>query len=158
MTKQNNSMGYQLPYKTLDIMDIRDIRIYTLICIYEIMVIPSIVFGYVGFDCMFINLTIQVIAQFAILSYKVKAALNNSENYHDGMKKLILRHYRLIRLTEGLEDNFNFLIMQQLISTTTLLSFSEKQNGHGSSFQEDSDFKIFEVSLMKKLSQSLDTR
>ncbi|KAF7378721.1 hypothetical protein HZH66_015508 [Vespula vulgaris] len=115
--KENNSMGYQLPYRTLD-MDIRDIRIYALICVYQITYIASILFGYVGFDCMFVNLSIQVIAQFAILSYKVKTELNYSKNYHEGMKKLVLRHYRLIRLTEELEDNFNIPIMQQLLGTT----------------------------------------
>ncbi|KAL2734682.1 odorant receptor 4-like isoform X1 [Vespula maculifrons] len=117
IVKENNSMGYQLPYRTLDV-DIRDIRIYALICVYQITYIASILFGYVGFDCMFVNLSIQVIAQFAILSYKVKTELNYSKNYHEGMKKLVLRHYRLIRLTEELEDNFNIPIMQQLLGTT----------------------------------------
>ncbi|KAF7379300.1 hypothetical protein HZH68_017145 [Vespula germanica] len=96
IAKENNSMGYQLPYKTLE-MDIKDVRIYALICTCQIMYIPSILFGYVGFDCMFVNLSIQVIAQFAILSCKVKTELNYSKNYHEGMKKLVLRHYRLIR-------------------------------------------------------------
>ncbi|XP_043685241.1 odorant receptor 13a-like [Vespula pensylvanica] len=122
--KQNNSMGYQLPYRTLEIMDIKDTRIYALICAYQTIVIPSVLFGYVAFDCMFVNLSVQVIAQFAILSYKVKTVLNNSENYRLGMKELVLRHYRLIRLTEKLEDNFNFVIMQQLLGTTIHLCIS----------------------------------
>ncbi|KAF7378673.1 hypothetical protein HZH66_015460 [Vespula vulgaris] len=122
--KQNNSMGYQLPYRTLEIMDLKDTRIYALICAYQIIVIPSVLFGYVAFDCMFVNLSVQVIAQFAILSYKVKTVLNNSENYRLGMKELVLRHYRLIRLTEKLEDNFNFVIMQQLLGTTIHLCIS----------------------------------
>ncbi|XP_047370158.1 uncharacterized protein LOC124957290 isoform X3 [Vespa velutina] len=85
--KQNNSMGYELPYKTIDIVDLSDGRIY-------------------------------VIAQFAILSYKVKTLLNNSKNYHEGMKNIVLRHYRLIRLSEKLEDIFNFPIMQLLLGST----------------------------------------
>ncbi|KAL2734684.1 odorant receptor 45b-like [Vespula maculifrons] len=122
-TKENNSMGYQFPYRTLDV-DIKDVRIYALICTCQIMYIPSILFGYVGFDCMFVNLSIQVIAQFAILSCKVKTELNYSKNYHEGMKKLVLRHYRLIRLTEELENNFNFPIMQQLMGSTMHICFS----------------------------------
>ncbi|XP_047370159.1 odorant receptor 22c-like isoform X4 [Vespa velutina] len=59
-----------------------------------------------------------VIAQFAILSYKVKTLLNNSKNYHEGMKNIVLRHYRLIRLSEKLEDIFNFPIMQLLLGST----------------------------------------
>ncbi|KAL2734711.1 odorant receptor 4-like [Vespula maculifrons] len=130
--KENNSMGYKLPYRTLEIMDLRDSRIYALICAYQIIFVPCIVLGYVGFDCMFVNLSIQVIAQFAILSYKVKTVLNSSENYHEGMKELVLRHYRLIRclliqsyiLTERLEHNFNFPIMQQLLGTTIHICIS----------------------------------
>lgn len=90
-------MGYQLPYKTLEIIDLRDSKIYALICVYQIVIVPSIVFGYVGIDCMFVNLSVLIIAQFAILSDKVKEALNNSENYHEGIKKVVLRHYHLIR-------------------------------------------------------------
>nr|XP_050868543.1 uncharacterized protein LOC127072286 [Vespula vulgaris] len=122
--KQNNSMGYQLPYRTLEIVDLSDMKIYALICAYQIIFVPCIVLGYVGFDCMFVNLSIQVIAQFAILSYKVKAVLNSSENYNEGMKELILRHYRLIRLTEELENNFNFPIMQQLMGSSMHICIS----------------------------------
>ncbi|KAF7379286.1 hypothetical protein HZH68_017131 [Vespula germanica] len=124
IAKQNNSMGYQLPYKTLEIIDLRDSKIYALICVYQIVIVPSIVFGYVGIDCMFVNLSVLIIAQFAILSDKVKEALNNSENYHEGIKKLVLRHYHLIRLAERLEDNFNIVIMQQLLGTTIHLCIS----------------------------------
>nr|XP_050868541.1 odorant receptor 9a-like [Vespula vulgaris] len=118
IAKQNNSMGYKLPYRTLEIMELKDYRIYALFCAYQLMFIPSIVLGYVGFDCMFVNLSIQVITQFGILSYKVKRILTRSKNYHEGMKELILRHYRLIRLTEELESNFNYPIMQQLMGST----------------------------------------
>ncbi|KAL2734709.1 odorant receptor 4-like [Vespula maculifrons] len=116
--KENDSMGYQLPYRTLHIADLSDTRIYALICAYQTIIIPSVLFGYVGFDCMFVNLSVQVIAQFAVLSYKVKALLNNSENYYEGMKEIVRRHYQLIRLTEALENNFNYLILQQLLGTT----------------------------------------
>ncbi|KAF7379303.1 hypothetical protein HZH68_017148 [Vespula germanica] len=98
--KENNSLGYQLPYKTIEIVDLKDYRIYALFCAYQLMFIPSIVLGYVGFDYMFVNLSIQVIAQFAILSCKVKTILNNSKNCHEGMKELVLRHYRLIRFSK----------------------------------------------------------
>ncbi|XP_047370068.1 odorant receptor 4-like isoform X1 [Vespa velutina] len=124
IAKQNNSMGNQLPYKVLVIIDLNDNRIYALVCAYQTMIIPSIIFGYVGFDCMFVNLSTQIVAQFAILSHKMNDILNNSENYHEGIKKLVLRHYRLIRLAERLEDNFNIVIMQQLLGTTIHLCIS----------------------------------
>nr|KAF7387720.1 hypothetical protein H0235_018442 [Vespula pensylvanica] len=123
-TDQNSSIGYKLPYKTLEIMDLKDSRTYALICAYQILFVPCVVLGYVGFDYMFVNLSIQVIAQFAILSYKVKIILDNSKNCHDGMKELVLRHYRLIRLTEELENNFNIPIMQQLMGSTMHICIS----------------------------------
>ncbi|XP_035742396.1 uncharacterized protein LOC118450634 [Vespa mandarinia] len=123
-SEQNNSMGYQLPYSTLQVIHLKDSRIYALICVYQMIYIPCIVLGYVGFDCMFVNLSVQVIAQFSILSYKVKTLLNDSKNYHEGMKRLVLRHYRLIRWAEILEDNFNFPIMQQLLGTTIHICIS----------------------------------
>ncbi|XP_047370078.1 uncharacterized protein LOC124957264 isoform X2 [Vespa velutina] len=97
IAKQNNSMGYKLPYRTLEIMDLKDSRIYALICAYQLILVPAIILGYVGFDCMFVNLSIQ---------------------------KLVLRHYRLIRLTERLENNFNLPIMQQLFGTTIHICLS----------------------------------
>ncbi|KAL2734696.1 odorant receptor 4-like isoform X1 [Vespula maculifrons] len=124
IAKENNSLGYQLPYKTIEVVDLKDYRVYALFCAYQLMFIPSIVLGYVGFDYMFVNLSIQVIAQFAILSCKVKTILNNSKNCHEGMKELVLRHYRLIRLTEELENNFNFPIMQQLMGSTMHICIS----------------------------------
>ncbi|XP_047370213.1 odorant receptor 13a-like [Vespa velutina] len=124
LAKQNNSLSYKLPYRTLEIMDLKDSRTYALMCAYQVIFVPCIVLGYVGFDCMFVNLSIQVIAQFSILSCKVKSILNNSKNYHEGMKNIVLRHYRLIRLTERLEDNFNLPIMQQILGTTVHICIS----------------------------------
>ncbi|XP_035742391.1 uncharacterized protein LOC118450630 [Vespa mandarinia] len=121
---QNNSMSYKLPYRTLEIMDLKDSRIYAMMCAYQLIFVPCIVLGYVGFDCMFVNLSIQVIAQFSILSCKVKSILNNSKNHHEGMRNIVLRHYRLIRLTERLEDNFNLPIMQQILGTTVHICIS----------------------------------
>ncbi|KAI4475199.1 hypothetical protein M0804_014456 [Polistes exclamans] len=124
IAKKNSSLGYQLPYKTLVFVNLNNSWIYALLCTYQIIIIPSIIFGYVGFDCMFVNLSIQIIAQFAILSLNVKEVLNVTENCHKGMKKLIVRHYQLIRLAEKLEDNFNIAIMQQLLGTTIHLCIS----------------------------------
>nr|XP_050868580.1 odorant receptor 13a-like isoform X2 [Vespula vulgaris] len=124
IARYNVTMGYELPYRTLEYIDITDGWIYALFCAYQIIFIPCVVLGYVGFDCMFVNLSIQVIAQYAILSYKVETVLNNCENFHKGMKELVLRHYRLIRLTEELENTFNFSIMQQLMGTTMHICIS----------------------------------
>ncbi|KAI4473339.1 hypothetical protein M0802_016175 [Mischocyttarus mexicanus] len=124
IARENSSIGYQLPYKTLVLVNLNNSKTYALICTYQFMIIPSIIFGYVGFDCMFVNLSIQIIAQFAILSLKVNKVLNISENFHEGIKTLVLRHYQLLRFAEQLEVNFNMAIMQQLLGTTIHLCIS----------------------------------
>ncbi|KAI4475991.1 hypothetical protein M0804_013949 [Polistes exclamans] len=114
----NLSLSYKLPYKTRAIIDIDDTRIYFCICLYQMLIIPTVVLGYVGFDCLFTNLAFNIIAQFGVLSYKIKEILDDYNSFRFNIKKLVFLHYRLIRQAECLEDNFHFVIMQQLMGTT----------------------------------------
>ncbi|XP_043685244.1 odorant receptor 82a-like isoform X1 [Vespula pensylvanica] len=120
----NSSTGYKLPYKTRNIVDISDIRVYICLCLYQTLVVPVITLGYVGFDCLFTNLAFHITAQFGILSYTIKEILDDPNDFQCNMKKLVLRHYKLIRQAETLEDNFNVLILQQLMGSTFQLCIS----------------------------------
>ncbi|XP_046837406.1 uncharacterized protein LOC124432469 [Vespa crabro] len=124
MVISNSSLSYKLPYKTRTIGDIRDIRIYIFLCIYQMLVVPSIVLGFVGFDCLFANLAFHIAAQFGILSSMLKEILDDSNAFQHNIKELLLRHYVLIRQAKTLEDNFNVIILQQLVSTTFQLCSS----------------------------------
>ncbi|XP_046837410.1 uncharacterized protein LOC124432472 [Vespa crabro] len=120
----NSSSSYKLPYKTRTIIDVGDIRVYICLCLYQTLVVPIITLGYVGFDCLFTNLAFHITAQFGILSCSIKEILDDSNGFQCNMKKLVLRHYKLIRQAETLEDNFNVLILQQLMGSTFQLCIS----------------------------------
>ncbi|XP_035733502.1 odorant receptor 94a-like [Vespa mandarinia] len=124
MVRNNSSLSYNLPYKTRAIVDIRDIRVYIFLCIYQMLVVPSIILGFVGFDCLFANLAFHITAQFGILSSMLKEILDDSNTFQYNIKELLLRHYVLIRQAKTLEDNFNIIILQQLMGTTFQLCSS----------------------------------
>ncbi|KAI4486992.1 hypothetical protein M0802_012132 [Mischocyttarus mexicanus] len=121
---KNSSSSYKLPYKTHPIIKIDDTRIYFCICLYQLLVVPVITFGYVGFDCLFINLAFHITAQFGILGCRVKETLNSCNNFRKNIKRLVFRHYKLIRQAKTLENCFNIVILQQLTGCTFQLCIS----------------------------------
>ncbi|XP_035733494.1 uncharacterized protein LOC118446665 [Vespa mandarinia] len=124
MVIPNSSLTYKPPYKTETIVDIYDIKIYACFCIYQLFLLPAIILGYVGFDCLFANLAFHVTAQFGILCSMLKEILDDSDDFQRNMKELVLRHYKLIRQAKTLEDNFNTIILQQLMGTAFQLCAS----------------------------------
>nr|KAF7398330.1 hypothetical protein H0235_016338 [Vespula pensylvanica] len=113
----NSSYGYRLPYRVWLLIEPTNVVTYVCLCFYQFLIIPSIVFGYVGTDCLFVSLVIHVSGLFSALSYKVKYVLNDTCDREKRLKQLIIRHVRLIRLSESLETDFNFIILLQLIAT-----------------------------------------
>ncbi|XP_047370220.1 odorant receptor 22a-like isoform X2 [Vespa velutina] len=65
--------------------------------------------------------------QLAILKCRVKDVLNDIDGSREGIHKMILRHHRLIRLADILEDSFNIVIGQQLLGTTFQICISSYQ-------------------------------
>ncbi|XP_035733491.1 odorant receptor 63a-like [Vespa mandarinia] len=118
----NSSYGYVLPYKSRPLIEPTNLTIYICLCLYQFLIVLTIIFGYIGSDCLFINLVLHVSGVFSALSCKVKHVLNNPENRKRRIKKLILRHIRLVRLADSLESNFNVLILQELMGITLHLS------------------------------------
>ncbi|KAK2574927.1 hypothetical protein KPH14_002617 [Odynerus spinipes] len=151
----NSSVGYQLPYKTRAVIDMTDLRFVVPLCLYEAMFVVTISFGYVGFDCLFTNLTMHLTSQFAILTYNVKNALNDPKGCRKGMKKLVVQHRRLIRLAEQLEDNFNIIILQQLLGTTVHLCITGYHTMVGSTKAEV--MKVIAFSSYAVISMSMAT-
>ncbi|XP_043682430.1 uncharacterized protein LOC122635833 [Vespula pensylvanica] len=92
----NSSFGYQLPYKTRPLVEINDATTYGLHCLYQVIVLPLITFGSVGYDSFFITLSLHVIAQLSVLKYRVRLALEDPNGCRCGIKKLINKHYQLI--------------------------------------------------------------
>ncbi|XP_047370016.1 odorant receptor 4-like [Vespa velutina] len=122
MVVANSSYGYVLPYKSRPLIEPTNLTIYICLCLYQFLIVLIIIFGYVGTDCLFISLVLHVSGVFSALSCKVKHVLDNPENRKHRIKKLILRHIRLVRLADSLENYFNILILQQLLGSTIHLS------------------------------------
>ncbi|XP_043685248.1 odorant receptor 82a-like [Vespula pensylvanica] len=120
----NSSLGYKPPYKTDTFVDIHDIRIYICLCIYQVFLVPTIILGYVGFDCLFANLAFHITAQFGVLSCMLREILDDSNGFRCNIKELVLRHYKLIRQAKILEDKYNVIIFQQLMGSTFQLCAS----------------------------------
>ncbi|XP_046828558.1 uncharacterized protein LOC124428491 isoform X2 [Vespa crabro] len=121
---RNSSLEYELPYKTRTMVKLDDITTYTLYSIYQWLIVITMISGYVGSDCLFASLALHITGQFAILRCKVVEAFEDTDGYNRGMKKLVIKHHRLIRLAETLEDGFNIMIFQQLLGTTLNLCVS----------------------------------
>ncbi|XP_047370029.1 odorant receptor 22c-like [Vespa velutina] len=100
------------------------------------LIVPIVVIGYVGFDCLFTHLAIHITAQFGILSCKIREILDDCNSFRLNIKTLVFRHNKLIRQAECLEDNFNIMILQQLTGTTFHLCISGYNTLAGSVNQE----------------------
>ncbi|XP_047370015.1 odorant receptor 4-like [Vespa velutina] len=122
MVVANSSYGYILPFRSRPLFEPTNLTIYVFLCLYQFLIVLTVIFGYVGTDCLLISLVLHVSGVFSALSCKVKYVLDNPENRKRRIKKLILRHIRLVRLANSLESEFNILILQQLLGTTIHLS------------------------------------
>lgn len=77
-------------------VELDGITTYALYCIYQWLIVVIVISGYVGTDCFFASLALHVTGQFAILRCKVEEAFEDSNGYKRGMKKLVMKHHRLI--------------------------------------------------------------
>ncbi|XP_046837419.1 odorant receptor 10a-like [Vespa crabro] len=118
----NSSYGYVLPYKAPKKFRPTNLTIYILLCLYQFIIVLSIIFIYSATDCLFISFGLHVSGVFSALSCKVKQVLNNPENRKRRIRELILRHIHLVWLAESLENQFNLLILQQLVGSTIHLA------------------------------------
>ncbi|XP_047361386.1 odorant receptor 13a-like isoform X1 [Vespa velutina] len=113
----NSSYGYRLPYRVWLLIEPTNVVTYVCLCFYQFLIIPTIVFGYIGTDCLFVSLVLHVSGLFSALSCEVKYVLNDTCDREKHLKQLIIKHVRLIRLSESLEEDFNLIILLQLIGT-----------------------------------------
>ncbi|XP_043685247.1 odorant receptor 13a-like isoform X2 [Vespula pensylvanica] len=114
----NSSLEYKLPYKIKPLLKPYDAKSYAFGCIYEFLRITMVISGYTGTDCLLASTGFHLTGQLAVLKYRVKDVLNDTDGCRQGIRKMILRHHRLIRLADTLEDSFNIVICQQLLGTT----------------------------------------
>ncbi|KAL2732095.1 odorant receptor 13a-like, partial [Vespula squamosa] len=115
----NFSIEYKLPYKIKPLLKPYDAKSYASGCIYQFFGKTVVLSGYVGTDRLLACTGFHLTGQLAILKCRVKEFLKNNHDTHGRIRRMILRHYRLISLTE-LERvyRFTFLIYVCLLSCT----------------------------------------
>ncbi|XP_047370219.1 putative odorant receptor 69a isoform X1 [Vespa velutina] len=127
MVMKNSSLEYKLPYKIKPLLKPYDTKRYAFGCIHEFLRITMVISGYIGTDCLLASTGFHLSGQLAILKCRVKDVLNDIDGSREGIHKMILRHHRLIRLADILEDSFNIVIGQQLLGTTFQICISSYQ-------------------------------
>ncbi|XP_043685170.1 odorant receptor 13a-like [Vespula pensylvanica] len=127
MVMTNSSVEYKLPYKIKPLLKPHDAKSYAFGCIHEFLRTIMVISGYVGTDCLVTCAGFHLTGQLAIFNFRVKDVLNDSYGSRRGIQKIVLRHHRIIRLADILEDSFNIVIGQQLLGTTVQLCISSYQ-------------------------------
>ncbi|KAL2711902.1 odorant receptor 13a-like [Vespula squamosa] len=123
----NSSIEYKLPYKIKPLLKPYDAKSYAFGCIHQFFGITLVLSGYVGTDCLLACTGFHLTGQLAILKCRVKEFLKNNHDSHGRIRQMILRHYRLIRLGDILEDSFNIVIFLHMVGSTILLCTSSYQ-------------------------------
>ncbi|KAL2734656.1 odorant receptor 13a-like [Vespula maculifrons] len=123
MVRANSSSEYKLSAQ-IKLVEPTDAKRYALDCLFELIRVIMIVSDYMGADALLISFGFHLTGQLAILKCRVKGFLNDTNDSREGIRKIILGHHRLIRLTDLLEDSFNIIIGQHLFGTTILLCVS----------------------------------
>nr|XP_050868850.1 odorant receptor 13a-like isoform X2 [Vespula vulgaris] len=127
MVMANSSIEYKLPYKIKPLVKPYDAKSYAFGCIHQFFGITLILSGYVGTDCLLACTGFHLTGQLAILKCRVKELLKYTDGSQGRIRQMILRHYRLIRLADILEDSFNVVIFLHLVGSTILLCTSSYQ-------------------------------
>ncbi|KAK2574924.1 hypothetical protein KPH14_002615 [Odynerus spinipes] len=123
-TRDNSSAIIHLPYRARVFVDLHDTRIYCFCALCQLVSVAIVVFGYVGLDCLFVTIAFHITAQLKILRCSINNVLENNIDFRSTVKKLVIKHYRLIRLSETLENDFNMIIFQQLLGTVIHICIS----------------------------------
>nr|QHN69113.1 odorant receptor 26 [Sirex noctilio] len=117
----NVSVTYVTPYQVYLFFEIKDLQIYALVYLFQVFIVPLVIFGYTGTDCFLITLVLHVCGQFSVLAVQVKNVLMDPCGHRHGMNELVLKHLRLIRLAKNLDKAFNMLLLPQLFGISIIL-------------------------------------
>ncbi|XP_046837411.1 odorant receptor 13a-like [Vespa crabro] len=123
----NSTSEYKLPYKIKPLLKPYDAKTYAFGCIHEFLRILMIISANSGTDCLLASTGFHLTGQLAILNCRAKEILKETDVSQQGIHKIILRHHRLIRLADILEDSFSVVICQQLLGTTIQICISSYQ-------------------------------
>ncbi|RLU26544.1 ObirOr5-Q2 [Ooceraea biroi] len=138
----SGNYSYELPYPAY-FFEIKDTTSYTCVCIYLTLMVPIIICGYAGADAYLLSMILHVCGQFAALTCKVNNLLKNHKNYRRNFTNIVLRHQHLITLAEILENNFNYIFLQQIVGTVFILCLTSLNMLANSEFGDNTNFIVF---------------
>ncbi|KAL6266479.1 hypothetical protein P5V15_003328 [Pogonomyrmex californicus] len=110
LTPNITDPGRPMPLQTHYIYDITKSPQYELTFISQAIYIPVAMMAYVGIDNFLSLLIFHICGQLDILHYRL-THLDKYENYHDELKDSLIKHIRLLRAIDVIEDTYNITLL-----------------------------------------------
>ncbi|XP_011647434.1 odorant receptor 67c-like [Pogonomyrmex barbatus] len=110
LTPNITDPGRPMPLQTHYIYDITKSPQYELTFISQAIYIPVAMMAYVGIDNFLSLLIFHICGQLDILHYRL-THLDKYENYHDELKDSLIKHIRLLRAIDVIEDTYNIILL-----------------------------------------------
>ncbi|RLZ02270.1 Odorant receptor 20 [Cephus cinctus] len=117
----NSSTSFILPFHIRLFFDVTQARIYYIIYACEIFVVPLVLCGFIGTDCLLITLVLHICGQISILTMQVGILLDDPRNLREKLKRIVIRHCRLLRLFANLQSAYSAFLLQELFGITFLM-------------------------------------
>ncbi|XP_015607530.1 odorant receptor 4 isoform X2 [Cephus cinctus] len=149
----NSSSSFILPYHVRLFFDLTEVPTYYAIYACEIWVIPMVVCGFMGTDCLLITLVLHVCGQFSILTIQVENLTHDPRELHDELKRIVIKHRRLIRLFANLHSAYSTFLLQELVGITLLTCLGSYNVIVTPILKETTYFLIFVFYIISIISQ-----
>ncbi|XP_054004795.1 uncharacterized protein LOC128890381 [Hylaeus anthracinus] len=114
--RDNSTITYQLPFRVHLIFDYNTPRLYALMYLYQLPVtyIPMYHIAEIG---LIVNTVLHLCAKLSILSYRIRNIQPKpSERFKDNIRRAVVMHLELTRLSKTLNDSFRAILLIELIS------------------------------------------
>ncbi|XP_011704621.1 PREDICTED: odorant receptor 67c-like [Wasmannia auropunctata] len=122
LTPNITDPGKPMPFQTHYIYDITKSPQYELTFISQAICIPVAMMAYTGIDNFLSLLVFHICGQLDILENRL-AHLDKHINYHKVLKCCIVKHIRLLRAIDVIEDTYNVILLSLFIYFTLLFAF-----------------------------------
>ncbi|XP_076634704.1 odorant receptor 43a-like [Colletes latitarsis] len=120
----SSTIPYHLPFRAHIIFDYNSPQLYTLVYVYQfpLMYVPVFHVAEVG---LIVNLTLHLCAKLSILVYRIRnIQIDSTKSFKDGIKETVIMHLKLKEYSETLNNNFNMILLIELMSCGIRLGLS----------------------------------
>ncbi|XP_043264926.1 odorant receptor 4-like [Colletes gigas] len=120
----NGSLAYRLPFRSHMIFDYRTPSRYAIVYVYQFYwcMLPMIHIAEVG---LIVNLALHCCAKVSILAHRIRnIQVDSTKSFKDGIRKTVIMHLEVREYYETLNNNFNMMLLIELMSCGVRLSLS----------------------------------